>query len=64
MIVEALKDVDGDYWIPVNGGDLSCLTREGYIDGGGNISPDLLAVSEFGPFATVRLSITETDVPS
>lgn len=64
MIVQALKDSDGDYWLPVNGGDLSCLNREGFIDGAGNISPDLLAVSEFGPFATVHLSITETDAPA
>lgn len=57
MRISALKDGDGDYWLPATNGDQTCLTREG--EAGQTTSPDLLAASEYGPFTTVTLEITE-----
>jgi hypothetical protein len=55
--IEALKDADGDYWLPLTNGDRSRVTREGFVDV--TVSPDMLAVSEYGPFTTVTIEIRE-----
>ena len=65
MKIQVLKDSDGDYWLPYSNGDRICLTREGEVDGtAGPVSPDLLAVSEYGPFTTVTIEIIERTDPS
>ena len=60
--IQALKDADGDYWLPNQNEDLTCLVREGYVSG--NASTDTLATSEYGPFTTVTLEIREVDDPA
>lgn len=63
--IAAIKDGDGDYWLPygVEGQDRICLTREGTVDGLA-VSPDLMAVSEYGPFAAVTIEVKELPDPA
>jgi hypothetical protein len=61
--IQVLKDADGDYWLAdTAGGDLTCLNREGLVST--TASPDVLMASEYGPFTTVTLEITEADDPA
>lgn len=58
MVIPALKDADGDYWIAYgpNAGSVICLTREGYISGHSIASPS----RSYGPFERTHLEIEET----
>jgi hypothetical protein len=60
--IQALKDSEGDYWIPRYDGDQVCLSREGHIVV--TVPPDLMATSKYGPFTSVTLNITEVEDPA
>lgn len=62
MIIPALKDADGDYWIAVGGRAerLTCLSRHGYVDGAVGVDPNRLSDLGYGPFTKTHLAIVET----
>jgi hypothetical protein len=58
MVIPALKDADGDYWIAYGADAASfiCLTSGGYVNPGATAYPS----DEFGPFERTHLEIEET----